>query len=312
MWKAEGWATIAGEGVPMVTGGQDGETVRVTSGEQLSSAAGGDEPRVIEIEGSIDLSRVDVGSNKTLLGIGEGATINGGLVIKGSSAAAVTNVIIQNLHINGARSALEDAVQVQFAHHVWFDHCDIYDGPDGNLDMTHAVNWATISWTIFRYSPAYMPVSPDEGDHRFSNLIGHSDDNGGEDRGRLKISLHHNWWSDGVRERMPRVRFGEVHVYNNYYTSSDSNYCVGAGSEAHLLVENNYFDGVRTPHRYINSADQGTAYVTERGNVYQNTSGDRVTGGGGQPFTDPPYEANADPADSVPALVSRCAGPRAK
>jgi pectate lyase len=30
------------------------------------------------------------------------------------------------------------------------------------------------------------------------------------DRGKLKVTFHHNWWADGVIERMPRVRFGDV------------------------------------------------------------------------------------------------------
>ena len=38
------------------------------------------------------------------------------------------------------------------SHHVWFDHDDISDGSDGNLDITHASDYITISWTKFHYS----------------------------------------------------------------------------------------------------------------------------------------------------------------
>ena len=54
--------------------------------------------------------------------------------------------------------------------------------------------------------------------------------------------MHHNWWGEGVDQRMPRVRFGQVHVVNNYYNSSGNSYCVGAGFESDLLVENNVFE----------------------------------------------------------------------
>jgi pectate lyase len=305
-----GWGAVAGDGVQVTTGGGDATAVRPTSVSELMGYASDSMPRVIEIEGSFDVSRLDVTSNKTLVGIGPDATIRGGLVIRGSLQAPVSNVIVRNLNIDGGATGGEDAVQVQFAHHLWFDHCDIWDGPDGNLDMTHAVNWSTISWTIFRYTSAYRRPAGESGDHRFSNLIGHDDDNAGEDRGRLKITLHHNWWGEGVIERMPRVRFGEVHVFNNYYSSGSSNYCVGAGAEAHLLVENNYFDGVSSPHRYINAADANTANVSANGNEYPGASGERVTGGGGQAFTTPGYSVELDAAADVKELVQRCAGPR--
>ena len=33
--------------------------------------------------------------------------------------------------------------------------------------------------------------------------------------------------AEGVgRERMPSIRFGTVHIYNNYYSSAGNNYCV--------------------------------------------------------------------------------------
>jgi pectate lyase len=65
-------------------------------------------------------------------------------------------------------------------------------------------------------------------DHRFSNLVGHSDNNASEDAGRLHVTFHHNWWGQLVHERMPRVRFGRVHVYNNFYNSPGNNYCIRA------------------------------------------------------------------------------------
>ena len=51
-----------------------------------------------------------------------------------------------------------------------------------------------------------------------------------------------------MKERMPRVRFGQVHVYNNYYSNlTGGGYCQGVGVECHILVENNYYDGVTMP-----------------------------------------------------------------
>ena len=96
------------------------------------------------------------------------------------------------------------------AQHVWFDHCDISDGTDGNLDITNGSDFVTISWTKFHYTPRTDPSGNDstgaEG-HRFSNLIGSADNVPG-DVGHLNITWHHDWWADNVNQRMPRSRPG--------------------------------------------------------------------------------------------------------
>src|SRR5262249_33649954 len=120
------------------------------------------------------------------------------------------------------------------AHHVWIDHCSISDGSDGNLDIRDASDYITISWTKFSYS------SRRPGDHQFCNLIG-SDDAVSSDEDHFKITFHHDWWADNVAERMPRVRYGQVHVFNSLYTSAGNHYCIGVGFAANLLIENNAF-----------------------------------------------------------------------
>lgn len=307
----EGWATVAGDNVATTTGGSAGDTVRPTSVAELLAAASDAAPRVIEIEGTFEVPRLQINSNKTLVGVGRDAAIHGGLRIRGRADAPVSNVIVRNLRVDGATSAVDgDAVQVFFAHHVWIDHCEIFDGPDGNLDVTHAANWITVSWTKFLYTANYQKPEGEPSDHRFSSLLGNSDDNGKEDAGRLKVTFHHNWWADRVIERMPRVRFGQVHVANNYFSSQGNNYCVRAGTGARLLIEANYFDAVKSPHEFNSEADERTAHITARDNVYFNTTGNQQTDGDGEPFANAPYALALDPVDSLAALVTTCAGPR--
>jgi pectate lyase len=306
-----GWATVSGDGVTATTGGGNAAPVRPTTAAELMAYASDTSARVIEIVGTFSVPRLDVLSNKTLVGIGNNATINGGVRIRGYADDVVQNVILRNVHINGLTTTVDnDALQIYFAHHVWIDHCDVWDGPDGNMDMSHAVNWVTVSWTKFRYTTAYQRPSGETSDHRFSSLLGHSDDNAAEDTGRLKVSFHHNWWAERVIERMPRVRFGQVHVFNNYFASPGNNYCVRAGSYGQLLIEGNYFDAVNSPHEFNDATDEMTASITARNNTYNNTTGNQVTGGGGTPFTSVPYSATIEPAGGIPTLVQACAGPR--
>jgi pectate lyase len=306
-----GWGTIAGDGVSTITGGGNATPVRPTTAAELTALAADATPRVIEIAGTFTVPRLQIASNKTLVGVGANATINGGLRVRGYADDMVANVIIKNLHVNGGMTAVDnDAVQLYFAHHIWIDHCDIWDGPDGNLDMTHAVNWVTVSWTKFRYTTAYVKPSGEDDPHRYASLLGHSDNNADEDTGRIKVTFHHNWWGELVIERMPRVRFGQVHVFNNYFAAPGNNYCVRAGKGAALLVEGNYFDHVKSPHQFNSAEDEATASITARDNVYDGTTGLMETGGGGPAFTRPGYSATVEPAAGVPPLVKACAGPR--
>jgi pectate lyase len=304
-----GWAAASGDSVPGTTGGLGGRTVTPANATELRDYAESTEPLIIRIQGTFDVPRLNVSSDKTLVGIGNDATINGGVRIRGYDDAMVQNVIIQNLHVNGGSTDVDDdAMQIYFAHHVWIDHSDIYDGPDGNLDITHASNWITISWTKFRYTSAYQTPSGEDSDHRFSNLLGHSDDNAGEDTGRMKVTLHHNWYAERVIERMPRVRFGQVHVFNNYYSSADNNYCVGGGMEAEVLVQNNYFDNVKDPHRFQD--DDDTAVIVASGNNYVGISDTTSKDTRGSAFA-PGYTATLEPADvALKGIVTKCAGPR--
>jgi pectate lyase len=227
-----GWATVNGN----TTGGSGGSVVNVSNASDLTSAVSGNTARIVQITGTISVADLRVGSNKTLIGMNNNVTINGGIRLSG-----VSNVIIQNLKINARSSgAAGDGMNIQNSHHIWVDHCEIWDAPDGNLDITNGANYITVSWTKFWYSS-----NPPDNGHRFSNLIGAGDDVT-SDENALNITWHHNWWAERVHERMPRIRFGDVHVFNNYFSSSGNNYCIRAGFHAKVVVENNYFQGVGT------------------------------------------------------------------
>jgi pectate lyase len=270
---------------------------------------------------------IKIGSNKTIIGVC-GAEIHGHVELSGS-----TNVIIRNIAIVGygvGNCALDpsydssvgcssgaDAITVQKnAHHIWFDHCDVSDGTDGNLDITNGANYVTVSWTKFHYTDR----RDDQGDdstgasgHRYSNLVGGTDSPSSyDDAHALNVTWHHNWWADRVVERQPRVRFGKNHIFNNLYTSATTNYCVRAGKQAQILLESNVFSGVKDPHEFNNSSDQGTANITSRNNVYNNVSGDMATGGGGPAFSSTAsyYTVTPDATGGLEAAIRAGAGPR--
>lgn len=324
--KPIGWASQGSS----TTGGGNASPILVTTLSQFKTEVAGSAAKVLYVKGEFAADSISFGSNKTIIGCSSGAKIQGHIGIGSSSS----NIIVRNLKISGygvgdctkdpsfdagtGCSSGADAISVNgSAHHVWFDHCLIMDGTDGNLDITNDADFVTVSWTKFAYTPRTDNVGDDStgaAGHRFSNLVGGSntEPSGWPGTRPLNVTWHHNWWADGVVERQPRVRFGRNHLFNNYYNSTASNYCVRAGIEASILLEANAFEGVKSPHQFNNSDDQKTAYIAlgsgDRVNAYTAVSGDQLKDGGGGSFT-PPYTYQVTGASGVAAAVKAGAGP---
>jgi pectate lyase len=321
-----GWAAVAGLGTTTTTGGGDATPIVVTTLGELQAAVEGTDPSVIHVRGNLEPGDIEFGSNKTIIGLC-GAQIHGHLELSGS-----VNVIVRNVTIVGygeGNCALDpdfdsaegcssgaDAVSVQRnSHHIWFDHAAVRDGTDGNLDVSNGANFVTVSWTKFSYTPRTDDVGSDStgaSGHRYSNLVGGTDEpDDFDDANALNVTWHHNWWADNVVERQPRVRFGQNHLFNNYYNSATTNYCIRAGISSRLLLEANFFERVDDPHEFNSADDETTANITaDASNVYLETTSDRATGGGGVAFTDPPYDYTVDDANGIPAAVASGAGPQ--
>ncbi|MER5434573.1 pectate lyase [Streptomyces sp. NPDC002588] len=199
-----------------------------------------------------------VGSNTTIVGLGKGA------VLKGASLQVrnADNVILRNLDLRDAYDCFPvwqpntgglgdwktayDNIWLSGATHVWVDHITASDRGhpdsaeptyfarnylrhDGLLDITNASDLVTVSWSRFA-------------DHDKAMLIGSGDTATG-DRGRLRVTLHHNQF-ESVVQRAPRVRFGQVHVYDNRYVVPDGGeyrYSLGVSTESAVYAENNSF-----------------------------------------------------------------------
>jgi len=259
---------------------------------------------VIYVKGVLAAGTVKIGSNKTIAGIC-GAELHGHL-----DMGVSVNVILRNLKIVGyncSDSPSEcksgaDAISVNNAgHHLWFDHLDISDGSDGNLDITNGSDFVTVSWTKFSYSSKRSDPVSGAGGHRFSNLIGAADGLA-EDVGHLNITWHHNWWADNIDQRMPRSRDGKIHVVNNLFTASGNSYCTNSGSLSSLLVENNIYIGVNNPLQ-----EDSNGNMLARGNLFTSTSGSKTASGTG--FT-PPYTLAADATAGLEATLRSQVGPR--
>jgi pectate lyase len=280
--------------------------------DELRSAMSGDDPRVVHLSGMLSTGseELEVNSNKTLRGTNKDARIVGGISIRGN------NVILQNFTIEGAGDggSPDDALNSHGASNLWLDHLAIFEGPDGMIDLTNGSDLATVSWCKFWYN------DPDHG-HRLALLFGNGSTKCEVDGGKQNHTIHHNWFAELVRSRAPRLLFGKGHIYNNFYNTEDNNYCIGIGSWGSGLIEYNYFKDTNDPHQH---QDHHPSYIATEGNIYDNTDGAQDEGYKGMtedrgecdlamedpgPWT-PPYPYELDPAESIPDLVMRCAGPQ--
>ncbi|OLN88185.1 Pectate lyase plyB 1 [Colletotrichum chlorophyti] len=230
------------------TGGRGGSTTTVSTLAQFTKAAESSGKLNIVVKGTISGSaKVRVQSDKTIVGQKGSKIVGAGLYIN-----KVKNVIVRNLNISKVKDANGDAIGIQASTNVWVDHCDLSsdqnsgkDYYDGLIDITHGADFVTISNTYLH-------------DHWKTSLIGHVDTNT-SDKGKLRVTYANNHWKN-VNSRNPSVRFGTVHVYNNFYDKVGAS-GVNTRMGAQVRVESTVFEN--SNKKAILSADsKETGYAT--------------------------------------------------
>lgn len=185
------------------TGGADGEVVTVTNlnnsgAGSLREAVSMTGPKWIMFEeglqGTINLSSaLKVKSNKTIDGRGADITLSGDTL----QVTEEDNVIVTHLKFEGAGT---DAIRIRNgSSNIWVHQNSLSNAGDGLIDVIFGSKNITISRNHFS-------------SHVKTVLLGLG---GVADEANITATLHHNFF-DGTGERMPRLRSGKVHSYNNY------------------------------------------------------------------------------------------------
>lgn len=302
-------AIARGEGFGHLTTGGAGGQVITIDGAQTNAASQFktlvetvNTPYIVQIQGTLSLEpvggKVSLQANKTLRGIGQAPTLIGQIGFKNG----VSNVIIERLNITNPEDWGEgDGISIkEEITNVIVTRCTIYDCADGLVDITRKSDNVTVSWCRFYFT------TPGGGNNRVS-LIG-AGDSQTSDYGKLHITFHHNWFSTQCWQRIPSVRFGKVHIYNNFYDCPGNLYGVRSRIKAECRIENNYFRQINDPYYvYINNeppADYGK--IAAAGNVFEDCTG-QIHPGTDTVF-EPPYEYALDPAEHIPVIVQYGAG----
>nr|1PXZ_A Chain A, Major pollen allergen Jun a 1 [Juniperus ashei]1PXZ_B Chain B, Major pollen allergen Jun a 1 [Juniperus ashei] len=156
----------------------------------------------------------------------------------------VSHVILHSLHIHGCNTSVlgdvlvsesigvepvhaqdGDAITMRNVTNAWIDHNSLSDCSDGLIDVTLGSTGITISNNHFF-------------NHHKVMLLGHDDTY--DDDKSMKVTVAFNQFGPNAGQRMPRARYGLVHVANNNYDPWNI-YAIGGSSNPTILSEGNSF-----------------------------------------------------------------------
>jgi pectate lyase len=294
-----GYAAVQDDrGTPyIVTGGSLGPSVTASTLAELKSYLERPEPYVVMFSGLFQgAEAIHVASHKTLLGTDNTAHLQGiELTLNGSRNVILRNLAISHVIADGAGET-NDAIEITGgARNIWVDHCELFsdlvsgkDYYDGLLDIKNGASFITVSWTYFH-------------DHYKVSLISSGDEQVGDTI--IRVTYHHDYFRN-CGSRLPSIRFGKAHVFNNYYQNDNFGSCVNSRMNAWVRVENNYFENSQDAIGSWDSPILGAWEVAN--NLFDGCTGSLPTTSTGS-YT-PPYAYALDPPGDVPTLVATQAG----
>lgn len=257
-----GFASLGGG----TTGGNGGTSVTVTTGAQLVTALASKKnnsaPLKIYVNGTITPSNSGVSQfdikdmeNISILGVGTNALFDG----IGLNIVRANNVIVRNLTIRYNRIGQKDGISIDgTSTNVWIDHNELYNSLNVNKDYYDELVSGKGQIDNITISYNYLH------DSWKTSLWGSSDSNSYERR----VTFHHNRW-ENVNSRLPLFRFGQAHIFNNYYKNvADTG--INSRMGARVRIDNNYFENVKNPIVSFYSSQIG--YWHTSGNVFDNVT----------------------------------------
>ncbi|KAL6513873.1 hypothetical protein OROHE_019329 [Orobanche hederae] len=216
-------------------------------------------------------------SDKTIDGRGVQVHIAYG---SGITLQFVHNVIIHNVWIHnivptsggmirdavhhiGLRTMSDgDGISVFSSNNIWIDHVSLSRCTDGLIDVIDGSTAVTISNCKFNNHDAVMLLGAHDSDTKDAVM---------------QVTVAFNRFGKGLVQRMPRCRWGFVHVINNDY-SKWKMYAIGGSAHPTIISQGNRFKASNNPHtKQVTKRDYATE--SEWSKWQWRSEGDRFVNG---------------------------------
>lgn len=245
-------------------GGLLGETVFVSTADDLEKQLNTTEPKTIVITADIDMqnkSHTRIRDNKTIVGSYGNKTIYDSQFRTNDTYGAVDdnpsdNIIFRNLNMIAKNVKNRILINIWSSRQIWVDHCTFIsylpsDHTGNGQDEVGKFIWLNTPYESYLdakdngRSPDYITISYNTFKNRFWTVAYGTQNS---ETSRCRTTLMYNWWDECVR-RCPQIGNGSGHIYNNYYSGDDSflpNSCnqIISGEGSNMVSENCRFQAV--------------------------------------------------------------------
>lgn len=276
-------------------GGLLGETVEVSTFDELKTACSDATPRTIVIKDNISKTgsytadsngryvfndaRIYVYPNKTIIGsYGANSLYNVYFRTYEGNYGQGNNIILRNIEISHDKELNNDNIwEFSYGWNFWIDHCTFVGHNAINTASNGQDDWD--KFLNFKGNTDFITISDCKfGLHEYGVLLGYPADTQdiyNQYNGVPHATLADNYYKDCVTRAPGLMRYGYFHSFNNYVYNFNMGYTIYTACK--LYAENCYYDGGGQAGSVVNdtpsTSDISSTYLgayTDSGSVAVN------------------------------------------
>lgn len=225
-----------------------------------------------------------------------------GIAIHDIKPTGPARIMTSTSHVGNRGRADGDAISIFTSKNIWVDHCYLARAADGLVDVIRGSTAVSVTNCYFTQHNKVMLLGAHPNDYIDRNMY---------------VTVAYNIFGPGLIQRLPRVRFGNVHVLNNDYTSGWGIYAIAGSEGPTILSQGNVFNSYKGSKQVTKRIDDGGSTMGGPKNWNWRSEGDKFLDGAF--FTSVPMKwsaqsysktvsCSARPASMVASMV-KGAGP---
>lgn len=165
-----------------------------------------------------------------------------GLFIHDIKATGPAKIMKSEKNVENRPRCDGDAISIFSSSNIWIDHCYLSNAADGLIDVIRGSNSISITNCYFTRHNKVMLLGGD---------ASHTMDR------NMHVTVAYNKFGPGLVQRMPRIRYGNLHLVNNEYSSGWGVYPVGGSQNPTILSQGNVYNANRGNKEVTKRIDDG-------------------------------------------------------